>query len=411
MVRRIGLIVVCVSVLVVASCGGWPRWRDWQPVPSDPADAGPHEAHYIQVTLTNPETGRDLPTVIWFPADGSEVDASGAPYAALVFAPGFFASPLMYPGNGQQLATWGYVVAMPDFPDERIGGRVSDARYLLSYLGKTNVDPGSTLYGMIDTGRLGMVGHSLGGLTALVAAARDERIKAVVALDPVNPPGFLGVDLWDMEGEAPGINAPTLVIGAPSQTCNYYASYEEIYPVLGAPHKAKLVVSEGNHCDFMVTDNPYPRDACYQLCRGRYAEDRVALGGRYTVAWLNYYLRGDVRFYAYLYGNIAQDDLEAGLLTRDVQTAPKDVTGTWEASGVHISWARYDHPVVAGYNIYRREEGGAYGSQPYARVGPVSSYVDTDVGPKRLYFYILRSRDSAGNEHQPSAEVSAAPGG
>jgi hypothetical protein len=41
----------------------------------------------------------------------------------------------------------------------------------------------------------------------------------------------------------------------------------------------------------------------------------------------------------------------------------------------------------------------------------VSSYVDSDVVAGQRYFYILQSRDLAGNEHQASDEVSAVPEG
>jgi hypothetical protein len=78
---------------------------------------------------------------------------------------------------------------------------------------------------------------------------------------------------------------------------------------------------------------------------------------------------------------------------------------------VRLTWTLYNHPIIAGYNIYRSQRSGSYPGIPYAQVGRVSSYVDTHVVPGRRYFYVLRSRDAAGNEHQPSDEVSAVPAG
>ena len=410
MPRCIVLIVLCAFLFTQTPCADWREWegwREWALVPADPADPGPRSADYFEVTLTNPDTGNSLPTVVWFPARGTDIDLQGAPYPGLVFAHGFLATPLLYSGNGQQLATWGYVVAMPDFADERLEARVSDARWLLTYLEEETLSPDSLLHGMIDPDRLGIVGHSLGGLTTLVVAARDARVQAAVALDPVNPPLFLNISAWNAEGEGGALTAPVLVLAAPAQTCNYFANYEGVYPLLGAQHKAKLVVSEGNHCDFMQTSSAVPRDACYRICRGEFSEDRVALAGRYSIAWLNYYLRGDPEFYAYLYGGVAHDDVEAGLLTREIDTAPRAVDAQGEQAAIRVSWERYAHPIVDGYSIYRRTEGGVLGGRSTARLTAVSSYIDTDVVPGRRYYYVVRSRDAAGNEHGPSREVSA----
>jgi pimeloyl-ACP methyl ester carboxylesterase len=169
-----------------------------------------------------------------------------------------------------------------------------------------------------------MVGHSLGGLATLAAAAEDRRIRAAVALDPVNPPRFSGVDAWNSAGEGPKILAPTLVIGAPSQVCNYFARYEQMVPSLGAKEKARIVVSQGSHCDFMMAYQLRVRDVCYRLCGGNYSEARVNTSARYTAAWLNYHLAGDESFYRYIYGDVAMDDLAAGVIQMDVFVRPSD---------------------------------------------------------------------------------------
>jgi fibronectin type 3 domain-containing protein len=215
------------------------------------------------------------------------------------------------------------------------------------------------------------------------------------------------VILWDGKKEGSALTAPTLLIGAAAHQCNVYTSYDRLYALLGPQHKAKLVVSRGSHCDFMVTGDARVRRECYRLCRGEYSADRVALVGHHTVAWLNYYLRGDLGSYASLYGSTALDDAEAGLVTRAIETAPRAVGARAEQGAILLSWEPYDHPVVDGYNIYRRAEGRQYPGRATAQVLTVSSYVDTDVMPGTTYYYTVRSRDAAGNEHEPSHEVSA----
>ena len=137
---------------------------------------------------------------------------------------------------------------------------------LLSYLVSESASPTSPFYQKIDANRLGIAGHSLGGATTMMVAARDERVKAAVGLDPVNPPASLGVGTWDYQTEAPSITVPFGVLGAPSQTCNSSANYNTVFPAVGATHKAKYVVASASHCDFMDSDNSLETLMCSLLC-------------------------------------------------------------------------------------------------------------------------------------------------
>ena len=140
-----------------------------------------------------------------------------------------------------------------------------------------------------------------------------------------------------------------------------------------------------------------------------YSAERVWLGERYATAWLNYYLYGQPQYFSYLYGDDAEADIQAGRVTRTAQTAPQDVSAVGQTNAVLVSWRYPGYPVIAGYNIYRRSQSGAYSSVPIAGVGAVSSYQDLDVVSGTQYFYVVRSRDASGNEHQTSVEVSAVP--
>lgn len=414
--RTLRLMVVFVfCVLLLAQVGFWVtswrrRSRAGRRLSSDPPElqeSGPYEIDRFEVAIPNPETGNALPIAVWHPASGSAIDVSGAPYPGLVFAHGAFAWPSLYSGTGAQLASWGYVVAMPDFSDERLSARVSDARRVLTYLQDETKSPGSKLHATVDAARLGIVGHSLGGHTALAVAARDERVRAAVALDPGDIRSFLGFVLFDAKKEGAALAAPTLLIGAEAHRCNLYASYDRLYGSLGATHKARLIVTAGSHCDFMVTSETSVRDGCYRMCRSQYSSDRAALASRYTVAWLNYYLGGDVRVYESLYGAGPLQDIDPGRPTWDVATAPKGVEARAEPGAIVVSWERTDYGVVDGYNIYRRVDGRQYAGRPTGQVRSISSYVDTDVTPGTTFSYTVRSRDAAGNEHEPSREVSA----
>jgi len=402
-VRRMMRMVSSTIALALVASLGMPFGLLHADPPPDPSLTGPYGGAHVVVTTTNPATGSDLQTDIYYPsADGSSVDPAGVPYAAIVFARGFMSFPTSYSGFGTHLASWGYIVAIPDFPSEDRQVRASDVQHLLSYLEAENANSDSPFHQRIDSDRFGLTGHSAGGLSSVIAAARDSRVKAVVALDPAGSP-FNG---WDYETEAPRITAPFGLIGAPSQSCNNNAVYEDWYPHVGAVHKAKFVIADGSHCDFMATDDQLSILGCSLIC-GPFSQDRLQLAKRYTTAWFNYYLQHDTDYYTYLYGDEAAGDVQAGRIARDLRTAPRNVTAIGRAEAIELNWSLYHHPVVAGYNIYRGQQSNDYEAVPIAQVGRQSSYTDSDVVSHQPYYYVLRSRDGAGNEHQLSTEVTA----
>ena len=394
--RRIAMTVVCLAPLAVLCVPAMP--------PPDPGRSGPYAVAKLTITTTNSGTGSELETDIHYPSDGSGVDPGGAPYPALVFAHGTSAPRTGYSGNADHLASWGFIVALPSFPDNDIKVRGSDVRHLLSYLEAQNGDAGSPFYKKIDPDRFSVTGHSLGGASIMLVAARDERVElAAVPLDPVNPDD----NHWDYIAEGPDITAPVGLIGSPSHMCNWNAKYKDEFPSYGSTHKAKFVIVDGGHCDFMDADNSLMTLICGFLCGG-FSESRLELIERYTAAWFNYYVRLDADYYTYLYGAEADADIQAGLVNREAHTAPRDVAARVRSDAVELSWALYDHPIIAGYNIYRSQKSGDYPTSAYAQVGRESSFVDGNVVPGQRYFYVVRSRDAAGNEHQVSEEVSAA---
>jgi predicted dienelactone hydrolase len=400
-IGRIAPMVGCAILLVAASCGFQPQRL------LDPGQPGSYAVASVGATTTNPATGSELSIDIYYPANNGGVDASGAPYPALVFAPGFLANATSYSGNGEHLASWGNIVAIPDFPSQDAEVRASDVQYLFSYLMGENTRGDSLFFNQIEPSRLGLTGHSLGGLNTLMIAARnDPFLMAGVALDPAGGP----FSSWDYEAELPHATAPLLVIGSEmeSELCNSSAIYNDMFPYIGATHRVKIVIAGGSHCDFMDSDET-EITLCYWICGGdsEGREQRLELAEGYSAAWFNYYVQLDTDYYAYLYGDVAEQDIQAGRITREVQTAPRDVVATGQAGAVELEWTLYDHPIIAGYNIYRSQGTGDASFALYAQVGRVSSFLDTDVVRGREYHYVLRSRDAAGNEHEPSAEVSA----
>ncbi len=371
---------------------------------ADPGLHGPCAAS------TQTLTPAGLPQTIFYYPSGDQCGSGIAgPFPGIAFAHGFSMFGLSNgaadnAGNGEHLATWGYVVAIPTLPDDA-EQRTTVLRDVLAYLQTANDNSSSFLYHKIDTSRMATAGHSLGGTTALAAAARDSRVKAVVALDPVyhqsDFSGQEGAPVWNPSLEAPNITAPTGILGAPPSTCNAQADYTDIYPLVGSTHKASYLIVGANHCDFPDPGSSF----CTFGCGGSTDPNRTRLSQKYMTAWFNYYLQYNTDYYDYLYGGAANADISAGRIQRQLQTAPKGLSAIGSTNAISLNWQLYDHPVVAGYDVYRRLPGGT--AIQYAHLGAVPSWVDWSVTAGQVYSYTLRSYDAAGNLHQVSSEVSA----
>jgi pimeloyl-ACP methyl ester carboxylesterase len=364
------------------------------------AESGPYAVARIRAMTTNPRTGHRLEIDVYYPGLDGGVDPRGSPYPALVFARGFLARPFMYAGNGRHLASWGYVVAIPDFPDENAELRAADVEHLISYLEAQNADEGSRFFRQIDASRFGLVGHSLGGLTTLMVAARDVRIKAAVALDPVRPPRVWWKGTWDYRAEGAGLTAPLAVIAGPPQRCNVFAGYRRVYAAVGSGHKAKYVLVNGSHCDYMdLPASSIYVQACVAACGRAFSEERAHLAEAYTAAWFNYYLKCDTDGYDQLFGPGLGADVREDRIVAEIATAPRDLKATTAGTEVHLTWSAYDIPLVAGYRIYRTETEGWFGVLPLASVGRLGAYVDADALAGHTYFYAVASCDPLGQEH------------
>ncbi|GAA4906097.1 platelet-activating factor acetylhydrolase isoform II [Stackebrandtia albiflava] len=168
------------------------------------------------------QSHRDAPLRFW---DG--------PMPLVVLSPGFSMPRDTLTGLGQELASQGYLVAAighdheaaaTTFPDGRTSEclacsadpdghdvtevRADDVSFVLDRL--TGRHP--AWYGghLIDEDRIAMVGHSIGGASALTAMARDDRIAAGVNMD-----GSLHAPADG--GPLPGTDRPFLLIGNPNQ--------------------------------------------------------------------------------------------------------------------------------------------------------------------------------------------------
>lgn len=201
----------------------------------------------------------------------------------MIFLPGRFAPEEQYESYARALASHGFVVAVRGrygwfYPDVQL---VRDTILLADWL--TDMD-------YVDSRRIGVAGHSMGGCDAIWAAAKDPRFRAIVSIDPGGATSVPVIN--EIVGQ---LRVPLLLIGAElgwrgwdicaPRTTNYERFFEH-----APPGTLELTIRGADHVQLM--DEP---DALgQQICRGGTADSAWVriLARRATVAFFAEHLQG-----------------------------------------------------------------------------------------------------------------------
>jgi len=224
---------------VLALCTSWLPAQAAAQVP-DPAMPGP-----LAVAMDSFEAGEfGLPTR----CDLVRPQSAGV-YPGIVLGHGFSQNQEYQRDNAWHLASWGFVVLVPtfsSFADHEANGEEMLA--LLDWL-TSDQNPHRD---QVDAARLGLAGHSAGGLSATIAAGLDadagRRVAAVVGLDAVDQ------GQGDRSQGAPfaaKIAAPALYLAGIPDACNAGGNSQGLYDAVPAgTGKMFLRITEAVHCDF-----------------------------------------------------------------------------------------------------------------------------------------------------------------
>lgn len=149
---------------------------------------------------------------------------AGGAHPVVVFTPGYTGTFTDYTYLFENLASRGYVVASVDhtneataveFADGRLvtsvlGShlantwrgdaqtlafattvRLADLKFVVSELSRLNVQAGSPLAGKLDTSRMAIAGHSMGGATAFLSVLQEPRFRAGIVIDGFLPSALI----------------------------------------------------------------------------------------------------------------------------------------------------------------------------------------------------------------------------
>ncbi len=276
----------------------------------DPRDGGPYAAgvrvvRFTKKSAVDPTQDRVLDTIVWYPTtlgsgpvDGTYAgvfDAplvrDGAPYPLLMFSHGSCGYPLQSKFLTPLIATYGFIVVAVPHPGNEIyefatcGLRQSlvdsaverpqDIHFVLDGMLAANGDPSSPFPGAIDPARLGMSGHSFGGLTTYLAATQDARYKIALPMAPAVP-------------GTPVLTIPSLTMFGQG---DHVVPLPPIETAYGAARTPKLEVQIENTGHYAFSDGCFPGPDCQPPTTLTQAEAH-ALVVRWVIPFLQRYLAG-----------------------------------------------------------------------------------------------------------------------
>jgi dienelactone hydrolase len=260
---------------------------------------------------------RTLWTDVYFPTNsaGGGLDPEAAPCPVIVLGHGFSQSKSHHVNQGKHWASRGCIALIPNFNAASDHSRNADElRRCIDWIFAQHADPSSQFFGKVWTNRVGATGHSAGGLSAIVAAARDPRIRALAPMDPVDNKN-LGVNAL------PKVKIPTAIIYSEPSACNARGSALQLYNAATPPKRGIKIVG-ANH-----TDPQDPAGLLSSIICGKPNATRQARYRRYVTGWFEYHLRDDTRYGPWVFNlpdSHVAADLASGLITYDEAPAPPD---------------------------------------------------------------------------------------
>jgi dienelactone hydrolase len=242
-------------------------------------------------------TGREVPVDFYLPKG-----VQSAP--VVVMAHGFTRSRLNLAGWGAMLARNGFIVAIPDMPTltkrEQNSRAISELVDLLS--------KGEALSAPKAEGGVALIGYSMGGLSALMAASGNPNVRCWIGLDPVNA-GRKG------NVAAASLTIPCAVLRAEPAAWNMRGNARQLTRQLSGPY-VTLRVKDAHH-----SDPEDPTDSVAEALCGKSDPARHQTFERYALATLRSVFFGDQASLAVL-KSAAADPSVADVASRQLEDFP-----------------------------------------------------------------------------------------
>ena len=289
----------------------------------------------------------------------------------------------------ENLATKGYVVAAIDHRDSTYSDQTAfgstlvnrpiDQLFVLSEIDRMSAEGDSFLAGLVDAERTGIVGYSMGGYGAIVAAGGgvteastayewgapdgtlrrhlagsdehaglpDERVRAVIAIGPWGR----NTGFWDAEGLS-GLRSPIfLMAGSVDDVSGYEDGVRRIYEEISGVERYLLTFENANHN--AAAPIPAPAESyAHSEALGRAPFDHYAdavwdtvrmnnIAQHFATAFFGLHLKQDEDMVDYL--DLIEDASE-GVVALDDDGEPTDE---------HSCWRGFAHRTAVGLTLRR----------------------------------------------------------
>ncbi|MFI1444459.1 alpha/beta hydrolase family protein [Streptomyces fructofermentans] len=300
MLRRL-MMSTAVTLLAVAASLTAAHAADSRPsaplAAVDPSAPGALAVAYTDLTVS--AAGRSYSARVWYPGTAAGANAPVAPGAhpGLAFGHGFFQGITQYETILKHYASWGFIVVTPKsqgglFPSH--SAFADDLNAGLTWLTTQNGTAGSRFAGTVDTTRLGLSGHSMGGGAALLAASRNAAVKSVstLAAAETNPSAVAASGT---------LRIPAQYVGGSADTVAGVADHQQkMYNAKPAPTQLR-VITGGFHCGFEDSSG----FGCDSGTITRAAQQQATRG--ITTSWFLHTLGGDGSLRDQVWGAAAQN--------------------------------------------------------------------------------------------------------
>jgi alpha-beta hydrolase superfamily lysophospholipase len=229
--------------------------------PADPGKPGKFAVGVTTIQSFDTARNRILTSELWYPAKTAGRDATIRKgfFPLVMMAHGFCGSRLNYEYLTTHLASWGFIVAAPDFAgltqaDCNPGpatGSPEDQPYDLSFVCRDLHDTSGRLADWATHMRgsaTGLVGHSLGGAAAIGAARIDEFFTTIIALAPAAQASTAD-GLGDLTPRA------WMVMGGTADTLVSFTDWTQPFWEAAPTPKFLVKIEGGTHGGFRTSDS------------------------------------------------------------------------------------------------------------------------------------------------------------
>jgi hypothetical protein len=258
---------------------------------AQPFQIGHTTINFIDTSRNN----RTISTEIYYPADvaGDNVPVTlvaNGKFPAISFGHGFVMTWAAYQNVWAALVPEGFIIAFPKTegglsPSHTEFGK--DIVFVLSELTALGQDTSSLFYNCVDTMNC-LMGHSMGGGSAFLAAQFSQKVKSLVTLAPAetNPSAIQA---------ASSLSIPSLIIaGGNDCVTPPPANQIPMFDSLQSSCKTFISINGGSHCQ-MADNNflcSFGEATCSPLPTITRTEQHIIIN-RYLLPWLKYELKNN----------------------------------------------------------------------------------------------------------------------